>query len=197
MKPSAIFRDHRISSELMTFHPHATTSTIIPHFENIVVGGKCVIGEEDIPELKRIFTFLMSEDDSRFNVAQRRLSLGIERKSLEDWLIDYMIGLEALYLPDGNQELSFRLSLRMAFLLYTDPIERKGMYYFTREMYKTRSNIVHGNKYDLNVNEASKLEELLRRSLRLWIEEKSKFSVNKLSHSGKLQSEGKLDNLFF
>ena len=46
-------------------------------------------------------------------------------------------------------------------------------------------------------NETSKLEKLLRRSLKLWIEEKSKFSVNKLSHSGKLQSEGKLDNLFF
>lgn len=197
LKPSAVFRDHRISSELMTFHPTRGTITTIPFFENIAVGEKCVIEDKDIPELETNLTFLINESDSRFNVAQRRLSLGIERKNLEDRLIDYMIGLEALYLPDGNQELSFRLSLRMAFLLYTDPIERKRMYYFAREMYKTRSNIVHGNKYDLNVDETSKLEELLRRSLKLWIKEKSKFSVNKLSHSGKLQSEGELDNLFF
>ena len=182
----------------MTFHPHRGISTSIPFFTNTAIGEKCEIKKEDAAELKVIFTYLINEKDSRFIVAQRRLSLGIERKELEDRLIDYMIGLEALYLPDGNQELSFRLSLRLAFLLYSEPAERKKTYYFVREMYNTRSDIVHGSKqHDLNVDEISKLEELLRRSLKLWIYEKRSFSVNKFSNSGILKSEGKLDNLFF
>ena len=198
LKPSAVYRDHRISSELMTFHPHGGTSTAIPFFINTAVGEKCVIEKGNVGELKAIFKFLIHEKDSRFTVAQRRLSLGIERKELEDRLIDYMIGLEALYLPDGNQELSFRLSLRVAFLLCSDLTKRKEMYKFIKGMYDTRSNIVHGtkHKHELNVDKVSKLEELLRRSLKLWICDKSNFSVNK-SKSGKLQSEGKLDNLFF
>ncbi len=198
LKPSAVYRDHRISSELITFHPHRGTSTSIPFFTNIAIGEKCEIKKEDVAELKVIFTHLINEQISRFIVAQRRLSLGIERKELEDRLIDYMIGLEALYLPDGNQELSFRLSLRLALLLHPEPAERKKTYYFVREMYNARSEIVHGSKrYDLNVDEIGKLEELLRRSLKLWIYDRRSFSVNKFSNSGILKSEGKLDKLFF
>ena len=189
LKPSAVFRDHRISSELMTFHPTQGARTIIPFLENIVVVEKCVIEEKDVPELKTILTFLINEGDSRFNVAQRRLSLGIGRKSLEDRLIDYMIGLEALYLSDGNQELSFRLSLRMSFLLRTDPKERKETYKFAKKMYQTRSNIVHGNKYSLIENDISKLEGLLRESLKLCILDKNYFSTDRDS--------GILSNLFF
>jgi len=162
----------------------------IPHSEDIVVGEKCVIEEKDIPELKTILAFLIVESASRFNVAQRRLSLGIGRRNLEDRLIDYMIGLEALYLPDGNLELSFRLSLRIAFLLRTDPSERKETYYFVKKMYGTRSDIVHGKKRKLTKDEVGKLEELLRNSLKLWLNDKSNFSINK-------HSEGKLSNLFF
>ena len=185
LKPSAIFRDAEISSEVLTFHPMLVTSMTRPLSETIVQGEKCVIEEKDIPELKNIFTFLIAENDSRFNVAQRRLRLGNERSRLEDRLIDYMIGLEALYLPDGNQELTFRLSLRTAFLLCTDPNERKEAYNFVKEMYDTRSKIVHGKKYNLTKDEGEKLEELLRKSLKLWLIDKRKFS------------EGTLSNVFF
>ncbi|MBM2824697.1 MAG: hypothetical protein HW402_361 [Dehalococcoidales bacterium] len=184
LKPSAVFRDATISSELLTFHPMPSTGTMytMPLSETIVLGEKCVIEEKDIPELKNIFTFLIAENDSRFNVAQRRLRLSMERSSLEDRLIDYMIGLETLYLPDGNQELSFRLSLRMAFLLCSAPSERKETYYFVRNIYNTRSNIVHGNKYNLVKDEIDKFEELLRKSLKLWLNDKSNFSKKALSN---------------
>lgn len=199
LKPSAVYRDHRISSELITFHPSSYTSTNIPFFGNTAIGEKCEIKTEDVSELKTIFTFLINEKESRFIIAQRRLSLGIVRNEFEDRLIDYMIGLEALYLPHENQELRFRLSLRVALLLCSKPTKRKETYNFVREMYNTRSNIVHGTKHkpDLNVDEISKLEDLLRRSLKLWIYDKSNFSPNKYSKSGILQSEGKLDSLFF
>jgi hypothetical protein len=108
-----------------------------------------------------------------------------------------MIGLEALYLPDGNEELSFRLSLRAALLLDSDKIERKLKYYFIRKLYRTRSNIIHGNTYTLNQMEIAQLEEILRLSIKLWIKDKTHFSKNEFSQSGKLKSEGKLDTLFF
>ena len=196
-KTSAVFRDHRTESELITFHPHGGRTIRSPFFENTVIGKKCEIKSEDIIEIKNIFEFIKNEKESRFIVAQRRLADGLTRKAFEDKLIDYMIGLEALYLPDGNQELSFRLSLRVAFLLAYSSDDRKKLFSFIKEMYKTRSNIVHGSKYELNEDSIIYLEDLLRKSLKLWIEERSNFSVNKFTNSGNLKSEGKLDNMFF
>ena len=108
-----------------------------------------------------------------------------------------MIGLEALYLPDGNQELSFRLSLRMAYTLETNPKERKALYTFIKNLYDIRSRIVHGDTYRLNVNEINKLNDLLRNSLKLWINDRNNFSIDKYSKSGNLTMEGTLNNLFY
>jgi hypothetical protein len=196
-KTSAVYRDHRIESELITFHPSKGRTIRFPFFENTVIGEKCEVNSEDIPEIIKIFEFIKNEKESRFIVAKRRLSDGLTRKAFEDKLIDFMIGLEALYLPDGNQELTFRLSLRVSFLLASGSEDRKKLFLFLKEMYKTRSNVVHGNKYKLNMDDIAYLEDLLRKSLKLWIEDKNNFSVNKYSNSGKLIAEGKLDNMFF
>ena len=118
--------------------------------------------------------------NGRFKVALRRLSLGIERKNPEDKLLDYMIGLETLYMPDGNAELSFRLSIRVAFLLSLSK-DRKETFDFLRKMYTVRSHIVHGSEYDLNADDVKKLEELLRESVILWIKNKTSFSANELN----------------
>ncbi len=197
LKPSAVYRDHRIESEIVTFQSYGGVSTTSPFFENIAMGEKCNIEGDNIDELRTIVKYVINQHDSRFTVAIGRLSLGMERRSLIDRIIDYMIGLEALYLPDGNEELSFRLSLRAAILLYSDKIERKQKYLFLRKLYKTRSNIIHGNTYTLDAKEIAQLEEMLRLSIKLWIGDKSQFAKNEYSQSGKLKSEGKLDTLFF
>jgi hypothetical protein len=185
LKSSAVYRDHRIKTESITFHPHGTIMTRwSSFFENIAVGEKCNIDATDVPMLCKVFDFLCSENNSRFKVAQRRLSLGIERKSPEDRLIDYMIGLETLYLPDKNVELSFRLSVRVAFLL-SSGTDKKDTFYFLRKMYGIRSKIVHGSKYKLNAEDLNKLEDLLRKSVILWIDGKYNFS------------DGKLDTMLF
>ncbi len=43
----------------------------------------------------------------RIETAVTRLSYGLKRHRIEDKLIDYMIGFEALYQPDGIQEMTF------------------------------------------------------------------------------------------
>jgi len=196
LKPSAVYRNHRIKTEYITFHPFRSTIIRSPIFENTVLGEECKIKKTDVALLCEIFDFLCNENDSRFKIASRRLSLGIERKNLEDKLIDYMIGLEALYLPDGNAELSFRLSVRVAFLL-SSKIERKNTYEFLRKIYDVRSSIVHGNKYELNIEDIRRLEELLRKSVILWIKDKNNFSITEKTNSGKVKKEGKLSTILF
>jgi hypothetical protein len=180
LRSSAVYRDHRIKTEDKTFHPIGGKTVRSSTFENIAIGEICNIQTTDIATLCKVFEFLFTEKDSRFHVARRRLSVGTERKSPEDRLIDYMIGLEALYLPDGNAELSFRLSMRVAFLL-SSGTGKKDTFNFLRKMYDIRSSIVHGNKYDLNAEDIKKLEELLRKSVTLWIEDKNNFSKNQLN----------------
>lgn len=197
LKSSAVYRDHKIKSKTLTFHPGAGITTRSPLLHNTVVGKKCEFKAEEIAELKEIYKFINSEKESRFIVAQKRLTFGLERKSPEDSLIDYMIGLEALYLPDGNQELSFRLSLRIAFLLSTDTKDRKELFMFIKDIYKTRSSIVHGSKYELSADIVTRTEDILRASLKLWIKDKGNFTVNKFTNTGNLSTEGMLDNIFF
>jgi len=196
LKSSAVYRDHKINSEIKTFHPHSGAVTTSPFFENIVMGEKCILAKSEIGELSDIYQFIAQEDNLRFNIAMRRLNLGMERRNIEDKLIDYMIGFEALYLPDENNELTFRLSLRIAYLIGNKK-NRKEIFNFVKKMYATRSKIVHGNKYELTDDDIKNLEELLRNSLKLWIQDKTNFSVNKYSRTRVLQAEGKLDNIYF
>ncbi len=180
LKPSAVYRDHEIKTESVTFHPLGGTIIRFPAFENTVVGEICNIESADTAVLCSIFDFIYNEKDNRFKVALRRLSLGMERKNPEDNLLDYMIGLETLYLPDGNAELSFRLSVRAAFLLSLSE-DRKTTFDFLRKMYTVRSNIIHGSGYDLKTNDVKKLEGFLRESIKLWIKNKNSFSTNELN----------------
>ena len=196
LKSSAIYRDHRIQSRSLTFQPGGGVLTTIPLFENTVIGGKCELNEEETVELVKIYKFISKEKDSRFGVAIRRLTSGIERKNYEDRLIDYMIGLETLYLPDGNAELSFRLSLRISFLLNSNPNERKETYKFIRDMYDIRSNIVHGKQYTLTIENVILIEELLRKSLKLWINSKENF-LHKVKNAKNELEDGRLNNIFF
>jgi hypothetical protein len=195
LKASAIYRDHKIQSRSLTFKPYGAVQTTIPYYENKIQGAKCELGEHEVAGLMSIYKCIIIEKDSRFGVAIRRLTSGIERKNLEDRLIDYMIGLETLYLPDGTDELSFRLSLRVAFLLSTVPEERKCTFIFLRDMYKIRSNIVHGKNYELSFENVISIEELLRKSLKLWIINKKNFLAKVKNSIG--SEDGKLNTIFF
>ena len=114
-----------------------------------------------------------------------RLGFGMERRFAEDKLLDYMIGLESLYLPDGNDELTFKLSLRVAFILNQEITEGKKTYQFMKKMYRQRSKIAHGRTNELTKEDLSCIEELLRRSLKLYAEHPDTFTP------------ASLDNIYF
>lgn len=80
-----------------------------------------------------------------YDLAFRRWSQAIDRLNEVDRLIDYWIGLEALFMPDSNAELSFRVSLRVAAFLGHSPDQWEKIYKDIRHSYNWRSAVVHGS----------------------------------------------------
>ncbi len=195
LKASGVYRDNEISSELISYTPHGGTQISSAYHENIVMGKKLIFDTSDIKEFSSIYSYITANRDSRLAVAYRRLSSGMERRNFEDQLIDYMIGLETLFLPDGTAELSFRLSLRVAFILNDTSVERKETFEFLRNIYGIRSKIVHGKQYSLESEDVLKIEEFLRQSIKLWIIDKNNF-LHKITVEGNT-SDGKLNSIFF
>lgn len=196
LKSSAVFRSVRVKNEMLTFHPIQGISTITSFGESIVLGEKCIITKKDEEYFKKVFNELENEKDKRFRLASDRLSFGMERKRLEDRLIDYMIGLEALYLPDGNQELVFRISVRIARTLNTEFEKRFNCFRFVKKMYDIRSKIIHGDKYELKEKDIVEVEDILRQSILIWLldDKKKFFAIEKIEGKEKC---GALNRIFF
>jgi hypothetical protein len=197
---SDVCTEFQFESEFLTFHPSIIGGPIAPKMNGMngmfVSNVKFNLEEKNLPDLKKTLSFLIEETNARFRIALRRLSFGIERTNLEDKLIDYMIGLESLFLPGDHIELSFKLAMRIAFILYTDPNQRKTEYDFIRQMYEIRSDIVHGEQYKLNAQQVTDIEGILRISLKLWIKNPSKFTVGKKDPKGNY-IPGMLTDVFF
>jgi hypothetical protein len=86
-------------------------------------------------------------------LAFNRLKFGYERLRSEDRLIDFMIGLEALFLGEGEKdELSYRLSLRAAALLGDTPVNREKIFNELHKAYGVRSTIAHGKELKKGIN---------------------------------------------
>lgn len=93
---------------------------------------KLLLGDEDNYLDKLEFSF------QRFNKSYGR-------ESDEDKIIDLIISLESCLLPDKVQELSYKLSLRLAKLLSCDE-PPKRTYEMIRTAYEIRSRILHNGE---------------------------------------------------
>jgi hypothetical protein len=70
---------------------------------------------------------LSGKKRAALGLAVRRFGSTYDRVTDDDRLIDAWIALEALFLPDGNQELTYRAAMRMARFLGADSAERKEL----------------------------------------------------------------------
>jgi hypothetical protein len=105
------------------------------------------------------------------DIAIRRFVDGYERLKPEDRIIDYMIGLEALYLQGEEMgELSYRLAHRASVFLRKEKSERQLLFKAMKKSYKLRSKIIHGLKYHLCFEEVWFIEDVLRQSIRSFLE---------------------------
>lgn len=106
-----------------------------------------------------------------------RFMTSYEQESLEDRILDLMISLEALLQTD-IAELKYRLAIRTATFLETDPVQRNLVYKIIKEGYHVRSKTAHGakiTKITINGNEltledlANQIEEIVRRAIKEFI----------------------------
>lgn len=113
-------------------------------------GGAYSLSEDDLAQLQAFwppFRQLMEVEDHYLQLSARRLLFGGDRGRLEDSLVDYVIGLEALLSKSDEQtELRYRFSVRGAVVLASDPSERADRFAQLREVYDLRSAVVHGGR---------------------------------------------------
>jgi hypothetical protein len=110
------------------------------------------------------------EENRRLALALRRFESSFTRHQAEDILIDLWIGFEALLLPDGQSELSYRAALRIAQLVAGDGAQRRETFRQARESYRYRSQVVHGQVAQDDLDEVvSTTRELARKALRNWV----------------------------
>ena len=102
------------------------------------------------------------------------------RGRYDDMLIDQMIALESLYIGD-NQELTYKLALRAAFLLGGGQRERRKIFDRLKKAYGIRSKIVHGSPVPADIGEVvDYTEDYLRKSLVKFIQISDKYSLNQI-----------------
>lgn len=114
-------------------------------------------------------------DSDKIKMALRRWLTAYQRLQSEDAIIDYWIALESLFLTDGNQELKFKASLRIAEFIGSEiedhTIKKEGIFQQMKESYNLRSDIVHGSfkKNSERLEKLRKYTKLTREYLRLAI----------------------------
>ena len=74
----------------------------------------------------------------------------VAAESSQDKLLFFTIALECLALPDGEAELSYRLSERVARAIGTDLDSRQAAFADAKRLYNMRSAIVHGGQKEIS-----------------------------------------------
>ena len=131
-------------------------------------------------------------NDKALNLAIRRYLRSNWRYEAEDIVIDNIIALEAL-LSDSEQEIQYRISIRLAFLIGQNPEDRPKIFDIMKHFYAIRSNIVHGNAKEVNdvikkigkyfTEQGPTVEETMREYVRL--------TIQKYIYQASINSDGK------
>ena len=107
------------------------------------------ISQEKLAEALSIFPERNSASNKRgLDIAIRRWMNSKQRRSHEDKMIDLRIALEALYLKDGQGELSYRMAMSCAWHLGSTYESRHSYFKKLRDLYKIASKAVHGRGID-------------------------------------------------
>lgn len=136
------------------------------------LGSSFDLSETDEEELKHLWSLLgRLEGVGYLVVSIRRLNFAYERERLEDRWIDYFISLESLYSKAAElTEVTHRLATRVSRALIDGSLEdKKELRRKIKRWYTIRSKIVHGIQTSLNTEQLQDLEEVLRRSVKWFL----------------------------
>lgn len=129
-----------------------------------------IVDDEDIDILKKLWPKAKkSYDKPELSIARTRFESSYLRTTIDDMLIDYWVGLEALFLPEGfTREMAESVALAVSYYLGKTQGERNTLYHDVINSHKIRGQVVHGKHVNgEKLKElATKTGDLLRRSLR-------------------------------
>ena len=132
------------------------------------------VGQPEIERAKHLYKILFelnraelnSKDRKKLQIAIGRWIRSTANKDLEDKIIDLVIALEALYLPDAGES-TFKLAVRASWHLGEDRGNRAKLFKVFKELYKCRSKVVHGGEPKENVvieGESVPMEKFITRA---------------------------------
>lgn len=136
--------------------------------------GRYIVHNDDIESLNKFFREHDIFSTPSFNLAVSYFNRSYGQRFLTNEFLDIMFVLENIFLRDGIQELKYKLSLRMAYVLgANDNTKREDIFTFIKDCYDIRSKIVHGSKIpELDKKKIFKLRELTKDSLKIFFKEK-------------------------
>jgi len=140
-----------IEHQMVEWHPQPSIGwqapLYPPHWRPF--DPRYVIQESEAREIASLYQALsyeLAKKHRAINVALHRIDRSEEETEPAQRLVDLVIALEALLLPDTREELSFRFSLRGAYFLASDAAQRQRFYEEFKQAYRLRSGIVHGGE---------------------------------------------------
>jgi hypothetical protein len=132
-----------------------------------------LLKKSEIPILKdfleefSMIAWEKKESKTPLSIALNRFTDGYERTRLEDKVIDYVVGLEALYLRgEAPGEFGYKMSHRASVLLSDNMEKQREIFEAVKKSYTLRSKIVHGKKYVLTYEDVWFIEDILRDSIK-------------------------------
>jgi hypothetical protein len=128
-----VFGHRGLSRHYDDIQPASARANTMP----TMITGKAVAGTFSL------FRKLKSNEKEHMTLALQRL-VRSRPQLIVNRAIDLAIALEVLFMNrDSGGEHSYKIGMRLAKLLYTDPSERSMAFLETRRLYDLRSNVVH------------------------------------------------------
>lgn len=135
---------------------------------------KYVIDNGEVELLEKHFREYDIFSTSKFDLAVSNFNRSYSQHFLTNIFLDTMFVLENLFLRNTSQELKYKLSMRMAYILGDDDkTKREDIFTFIKGCYDIRSKIVHGSKIpELDRERIFKLRQLTKDSLKIFFKKR-------------------------
>lgn len=149
-------------TEPLMWHPMGTSMTHREYYKDYFdLADKYVLTDEEIPKFVEFWNFyrdiIDTEEYKKLGTAIRRFNLSYQRETINDKIIDIMIGFESLFLTGIQDELKYRLSVYVAAFLGKDAKEKKEIFKVIKEAYQFRSSVVHGGSFPFEMEELKRV----------------------------------------
>jgi hypothetical protein len=137
-----------------------------PNYNIILSSEKFTIENSEISDLNRFLENIELPFDEFLQLAFENFNLSYDVPHINLQFLSLMNGLEALFHPSHEGELTYRISRNIAVLLGDKAETAVQIQKEMKDLYRKRSKIVHRGKADIDNNDLLKLRHYTRESIK-------------------------------